>query len=546
MLHLAERVGSCAACSGVKFQLRKLVLQASAFSHILDLEEGPSTADVFGHPLWKLSPSRRGTVLQEVTRAVLQRAYPDSQFHDPVPGNFDSGRARHLHQAEWDWTMDGRRVECKSASLSWNRQKCHWRAYFSGVKLAHDGFRQHALFDDLLLVLLSPDSLDIVQHDLRTGVSTAGHRTGPSGFVIEISAACRQLCWKEARKQILAKLCEGQGSCVPVAQVLLSDPCVHSTLQKHLSRYPAMAYGDTPFDSLPLSLLSPRLRGLRVQQIALEIDQMLHPHANFSIVCEGTTASGARRSSQNASVDWVRNETRVEVKHGKLNFEYRQKRWKCTFHGIKCAFPGTRSRDLYDELWLVMYSPLGLHFIKHHGQLGLSTTGLLTEVSGHVLQVYGPSKEEDSTVAAHVVIAKLLRRGCLLLATVWWDSNMCTNSHPTRVTVNCGPNRKVRSGISIDRVVDRFAVAGDRLRYNMPGHCVCRCGAVRYQPHTPPPATSTPPPAAPPPATPPSRCTVWISRTIVLQYYPSLCVCIYIYINLFLHVYTCEYVCMQE
>ncbi|CAE7463580.1 unnamed protein product [Symbiodinium sp. CCMP2592] len=424
MLHLAERVGSYAACSVVKLQLRKLVLQASAFSHILDLEEGPSTADVFGHPLWKLSPSRRGTVLQDVTRAVLQRAYPDSQFHDPVPGNFDSGRARHLQQAQWDWTMDGRRVECKSASLSWSRQRCQWRALFSGVKLAHDGFRQHALFDDLLLVLLSPDSLDIVQHDLRTRVSTAGHRTGPTGSIIKITGARRQPCWKEARKQILGKLCEGQGSCVPVAQVLLSDPCIHSTLQKHLSRYPAMACSHTPFDSLPLSLLSPPMRGLRIQQIALEIDQMLHPDADFSIVCEGTTASGARRSSQNASVDWVRNETSVEVKHGKLNFESKQKRWKCTFRAIKCAFPGTRSRDLYDELWLVMYSSLGLHFMKHHGQLGLSTNGVMTEVSGHVLQVYGPSKEEDSRAAAHVILAKLLHRGCVLLATVWWDSNM--------------------------------------------------------------------------------------------------------------------------
>ena len=125
---------------------------------------------------------------------------------------------------------------------------------------------------------------------------------------------------------------------------------------------------------------------------------------------------------------------------------------------------------------------------------------------------------------------------------------MCINSHPTRVTVNCGPTWKVRSGISIDRVVDRLAVVGDRLRYNMPGHCVCRCGAVRYQPHQPhmpPPATSTPPPAAPPPATPPSRCTVRISRTIVLQY-PSLCVCIYIYVFACIYLRVCMYARVSE
>ncbi|CAE7876372.1 unnamed protein product [Symbiodinium necroappetens] len=322
-----------------------LVLQACTFSHILDLEEGPSTAGVFGHPLWKLSPSRRVVVLQEVARSVLQRAYPESHFQDPVPGMSASGFARPLHQAEWDWTMDGRRVECKSSSLSWHKCGCQWRAQFHAVKLAHDGCRQHALFDGLLLVLLSPDCLDIVQHDLRTGV-------------------------------------------------LLSDPCLHATLQKHLAKYPAMA--SNPYDNLPLSLSSPTSRGLRIQQLALEIDQRLHPDAKFSLGCGGRTVSGRRLSAHNAPVDWVRDEIRVEVKHGKLAFISRAKRWKCTFRGIKCALPGTRPRDLYDELWLVMYSPLGLHFLKNHGRFGLSTSGLSTAVEGHQVQVYGPSQEMDS------------------------------------------------------------------------------------------------------------------------------------------------------
>ncbi|CAE7470379.1 unnamed protein product [Symbiodinium sp. CCMP2456] len=151
-----------------------------------------------------------------------------------------------------------------------------------------------------------------------------------------------------------------------------------------------------PYDNLPLSLSSPPSRGLHIQQIALEIDQRLHPDAKFSFGCGGRTVSGRRLSAHNAPVDWVRDEIRVEVKHGKLAYISRSKSWKCTFSCIKCAFPGTRFRDLYDELWLVMYSPLGLHFLKHHGRFGLSTSGLSTAVSGHQVQVYGPSQEMDS------------------------------------------------------------------------------------------------------------------------------------------------------
>ena len=82
MLRLAESARSLSSLSGAKLQFRRLVLQACTFRHILDLEEESSTAGVFGHPLWKLSPSRRGVVLQEVARSVLQRAYPESHFQD--------------------------------------------------------------------------------------------------------------------------------------------------------------------------------------------------------------------------------------------------------------------------------------------------------------------------------------------------------------------------------------------------------------------------------------------------------------------------------
>ena len=50
-------------------------------------------------------------------------------------------------------------------------------------------------FDDLYLTLFSPDSLHIIKHDLQTGVSTVGKRTGSNGHVIVVQAARMQECW---------------------------------------------------------------------------------------------------------------------------------------------------------------------------------------------------------------------------------------------------------------------------------------------------------------------------------------------------------------
>ena len=78
---------------------------------------------------------------------------------------------------------------------------------------------------------LSPDSLHIIKHDLRTGVSTAGKGTGRHGHQIVAAGARGQECWQTARSLILDKIL-APGRCKLVAQIDLSGVEVRSWLKK--------------------------------------------------------------------------------------------------------------------------------------------------------------------------------------------------------------------------------------------------------------------------------------------------------------------------
>ena len=348
--------------------------------------------------------------MEAVAREVMQRVHPKSRFEDPTPG-------RTQRQAEWDWTMDGRKVECKSSQLSWVKGAGVWQVQFRAVKLALQGTRQQALFDDLLLVLLSPSCIDLLQHDMHIGIARNGVRTALHGHNITVRASGHNNCQMAARLEVLDKMCNRSGNCAVIAQLALSDPAVSFCLQK---------YGDDTkyFDALfndPLSVLSPPSRGARVQQIALEIDKLLNPTAFFCMPHGESTAAGTLRGWNQASVDWIRDSCKIEVKHTRMSFHPSTNRWRCLFGKVKCSLEGVRDENIYDELWLVIYSPIGLDIIRHCGQFGLSTVGKRTAVEGHELCVYGPAHEKDHVTALEVMLSKLLQHGGSLLATVKWE-----------------------------------------------------------------------------------------------------------------------------
>ena len=384
------------------FTLGFVTFSAFQFRDLWD-DVGPKARAYDGHPLAEMNPSRRGALLQEWARQMLQQEFPNSSITDADPGTCVNGNRRGRTQAEYDFTMDCKKVEVKSASLHWVVSEDRWGFQFHSVKFPH--LFQKEMFDVLYLVLFSPTALHLVEHDMRTAISSAGLSTKVNGHKIYIRGA-RGATWQDSVDAILEKLCTG-GDCSLVARASISDSLISNLWEKHAD------YASKFFRGKPFSSMSPQLRGNRIEQLVLRIDQTLHPAGRFSLLCGELTVSGGKRGQNSASADWIRDAKRIEVKHGKLSFCKLHQTWQCTFYHIK--------EDCFDELLLAVYSPKGLDVFKHDGAFGMTTDGGRTEISGKRVQIHAPVGELDPLIALQCIIAKLVGNNCQHIASVVWD-----------------------------------------------------------------------------------------------------------------------------
>ncbi|CAK9070884.1 unnamed protein product [Durusdinium trenchii] len=104
------------------------------------------------------------------------------------------------------------------------------------------------------------------------------------------------------------------------------------------------AQQDHEYKGSPLNHTRPELRGFQIEKIAFEVDQILHPNVSFQF------------SRSSSDVDWVRGDVKVENKHGQMLFHLDRECWHCTFSSIHCAGANVREHNLFDELWLAIYS----------------------------------------------------------------------------------------------------------------------------------------------------------------------------------------------
>ena len=80
-----------------------------------------------------------------------------------------------------------------------------------------------------------------------------------------------------------------------------------------------------------------------------------------------------------------------------------------------------RDHDLFDELWLAIYSPLGIHILKHPGgQVRFSITGLNQQVFGQQIIVYSSRNVLDVRQALDEMLKKMEEWDCQPLATILW------------------------------------------------------------------------------------------------------------------------------
>ena len=402
-----------ARCSQLPVERRPLVLKATEFQHFF--QEGPTEKVYANTPLAGLGQTQQGKIFQEWAKGLLQKQNPQAEISDPDLGTCWNGSKRGVYRAEYDFLMGGRRVEIKSSRMAWGSVEERWNVQFSRIKLPYQE-RTRPAFDDLYLVLLSPNGMHLIKHDLVTGLSTCGKRTGVSGHQIRVKGSRRTNCWEDACDEILEKLCE-QGGCSVVHEQPLSDLHFQEILSETASGQAALA-------GIPMSSMSREKRANRIQEIGLGLDRKLNPESAFSF-------TGGNRGTSNAPADWVRGRVRVELKSSVLTFGRSNNRWQCQFYCIK--------PDLFDELWLAIYTSVGIHYYRskygNSCSLGFARAGVATKIDGHQLQFYGSCGELDPLEAFKTIEAKIIFRGCELVAIVEWEKgaslhDSCQTVHP--------------------------------------------------------------------------------------------------------------------
>ena len=197
-----------------------------------------------------------------------------------------------------------------------------------------------------------------------------------------------------------------------------------------------------------MSDMSIAKRGNRIQEIGFAIDRWLHPQSHFHLM-EGNSGKA------NAPADWVRGRVRVELKSCGLTFNRAKGLWQCQFYCIKT--------ELFDELWLAIYAVTGLHFYtaKSLELLQLSSAGAETRHNGYSKVFYGPHKQLDPLEALKTIQAKMLSRGCELVAIVEWDnSSSAPHANLTSLSVEKGqgPRRAVVQTLICKDLAKRTAV----------------------------------------------------------------------------------------
>ena len=392
--------------------VRRLVLPASAFSNILE-DAGETAAAYSGHPLAQLDPSRRGQVLQDVVQSVLRRCYR-GEVAMPQPRLNARGNACGSHQAEYDFSLDGRRIECKSAQLFWCRGNDRWQAQFRHIKLHQNQF------DDLYLALFTPSHLLIIQHDLYTLVHSQGKLDAERGSGIRVSGPQHERSWSVAACRISERLLNPASNCRLVARLDANGPEITEGLSG-VRGSSAVQLSQHAFDGTPLQHASPGVRGLRVEALAFEIDKMLNASAHFRRSFTEKTAASCSKGLPACSFDWLRDDVRVEVKHSRLHFSESRGGWLCCFKNIKTASARSGTAQMFDELWLGVFSPIGLHFFKGSSTLRYT---LSRGSEGARFYAYGPANEPDIHSALAHILRKLTDSGCCLIATVLFDRHL--------------------------------------------------------------------------------------------------------------------------
>ena len=363
--------------------------------------------------LQNLTSGQKGRVLQIVSRHAMAATFPSSVLSEAPAGRRCNGFRRSAHQSAHDFLCDGHNVECKGTSMAWDRSNRNWKARWDHVKFHQVAGTIHYLS----LALHSPGTVDVLLHDHSFGISRHGVRTSTHGHSINATASRRLLCPKQACQNMLRKMVEAPGSCLKLSSWETSGSLVSGLICEEFVREHANVASHC-YRGVPLADKSECSRGMCLQKMALEVDRIMHSHCSFTSDFAGVLDRKQFQGRGRGHADWLRDLVRVEFKSSKLLWHPSSSRWSVQFKGIKLS--PAFGPAAFDELWLGLYSPFGVHILKHVGSFGVSSAGTQTHTAGHLVQAYGPVKQEDPKAALEAILAKFHAAGCDLLAVITW------------------------------------------------------------------------------------------------------------------------------
>ena len=152
------------------------------------------------------------------------------------------------------------------------------------------------------------------------------------------------------------------------------------------------------YNGVPLATHSPKARGDILERVARRVME----NKLGETACDppsGVCVNGSKRGRNQDTYDFMIGGRRVEVKSSQLLWDRHKKRWVVQWHAIK--------RDEYDELVLVLYTPVGVHLYIHDHTYGVTTHGKSQHARGGTVIVHAPCNEPSISAATDAIRAKM-------------------------------------------------------------------------------------------------------------------------------------------
>ena len=159
-----------------------------------------------------------------------------------------------------------------------------------------------------------------------------------------------------------------------------------------------------------ISGLGQAQQGKILQEWARKVLEDKYPETEILDPESGLCSNGSLRGRHQAEYDFLMGGRRVEIKSTRLGWDSFHRRWRVQFQAVKTS-GAERKEAAFDDLYLVIVSPGGLHLIKHDLSTGVSTAGKATAVIGHRVKVLGSKSSNCWKEALKTILRTLCEQG---------------------------------------------------------------------------------------------------------------------------------------